>query len=120
MVAGGTCWNRAGHLARGTLALILFASCQGSPEARRSDTSPHPPQAGLKVAGHDIDVDVFDPSIVRRYEVSVDPDDWEMIRRFPVKEQYIPGKLTIGEQTFEPVAIRFKGSRGSLYGCFSC
>ena len=63
---------------------------------------------------------VFDPLVVRQYEIEVAPDDWERIKRFPVKEQYIRGKLTVEGHTYEPIGLRFKGARGSLYGCFHC
>lgn len=64
--------------------------------------------------------EVFDPLVVRQYAIEVAPEDWELIERFPVKEQYIRGKLTVEGQTYEPIALRFKGARGSLYGCFHC
>jgi spore coat protein CotH len=66
------------------------------------------------------DIDVFAEDVVRHYEVTVDPADWDLIKRFPVKEQYIRGKLEFEGRTFEPIALRFKGARGSLYGCFKC
>lgn len=75
-------------------------------------------------AGPSIDagpaIDVFATDAVHHYAISVDPADWALINRFPVKEQYIRGKLVFEGHTFEPIALRFKGARGSLYGCFKC
>jgi spore coat protein CotH len=65
-------------------------------------------------------IDVFDPNVVRNYALTVDPADWDLINRFPVKEQYVKASLQVEGRTFEPVALRFKGARGSLYGCFMC
>jgi spore coat protein CotH len=65
-------------------------------------------------------VDVFAADVVHNYAVTVDPADWDLIQRFPVKEQYVKGKLEFEGHTFEPIALRFKGARGSLYGCFKC
>lgn len=88
-------------------------------ETRAADGGSDPSQPlvaapGLRAA------DVFDPLVVRQYAIEVAPEDWELIKRFPVKEQYIRGKLTVEGQTYEPIALRFKGARGSLYGCFKC
>lgn len=65
-------------------------------------------------------IDVFDPSKARTYAFHVDPADWDLINRFPVKEQYIQGTLDYAGRTFGPIALRYKGARGSLYGCFKC
>lgn len=61
---------------------------------------------------------VFDQGAVREYEVEVDPDDWAHINETAYLEEYIPARLSYEGQTFQKVALRFKGFRGSLYNCF--
>src|SRR5262245_7079076 len=50
-------------------------------------------------------VDVFADDAVYHYAITVAPEDWALINRFPVKEQYIRGKLEFEGYTFEPIAL---------------
>jgi hypothetical protein len=61
---------------------------------------------------------IFDPAVIRHYEVEVDPDDWARINETAYLEEYIEGRLHFEGAVVEPVGLRFKGFRGSLYSCF--
>ena len=61
---------------------------------------------------------IFDHGVVRHYEIEVDPDDWARINREAYLEEYIRGELHFEDTVVQPVGLRFKGFRGSLYNCF--
>ena len=84
------------------------------------DDDPNPPAAEELPFGFEPDPEnyVFDPNVVRQYEVEVDPAEWAQINETAYLEQYIKGKLTIEGEVVEPIGLRFKGFRGSLYNCF--
>jgi spore coat protein CotH len=92
----------------GSAASSAQSKAAGAGQSKAATAAPAPP------------LDVFDPNVVRNYALTVDPADWDLITRFPVKEQYVKASLQIEGRTFSPVALRFKGARGSLYGCFKC
>jgi hypothetical protein len=64
-------------------------------------------------AGDDASL-VFDPSVVRTYELSIAPADLAMLDAQPNAEQYVPGMLRFEGQTYGPVGVRYKGSSGAF------
>jgi spore coat protein H len=73
-------------------------------------------------AGTDTDaapeIDLFDPTVVRRWEITVAPADWDAINADPRAEQYVPADVRWGDRTVANAAIRYKGGVGSLGLCF--
>ncbi len=69
---------------------------------------------------HDEDeaAEVFDRQQVREVRIFLPPKEWESLNEHAVDEQYTPASVTIMEETFNDVGLRFKGSYGSLYNCF--
>lgn len=61
---------------------------------------------------------ISDQDELRHYEVVVDPQQWARINDTAYLEEYIEGKLMFEGAVVEPVGLRFKGFRGSLYNCF--
>ncbi|HKP63206.1 MAG TPA: CotH kinase family protein [Polyangiales bacterium] len=74
-----------------------------------------PPSPGR---GGDPEDFVFSQRAVRRYEIEVDPAEWEDLKKHAYLEQYIQARLKFEGTTYGPIGIRFKGFRGSLYSCF--
>lgn len=108
-------------LAIGICFLVLAAAC-GDDSASTGDAGLAAADAGDgagKPEGPGAEY-VFDDAKLGHFEVRVDPTEWERIQRFPVQEEYIQGSLEYEGQIYEPIALRFKGFRGSLYNCFDC
>lgn len=61
---------------------------------------------------------VFDESVIQTYDLTLAPDDWQWLQDNAVDEIYVPATLRYGQWTYQNVAMRFKGSFGSLYSCF--
>ena len=98
-----------------------------APDGEPSPDAPRPPTAEdaltvnpLALFGLDTDPPhpVFDQTAVHEYRLEVDPADWQHINDTAYLEEYVPARLTYEGKTYEQVAIRFKGFRGSLYNCF--
>lgn len=62
--------------------------------------------------------DLFDPTRVHRWEVTVAAADWEQINSDPRAEAYVPADVRWGEYVVAQAAIRYKGGVGSLGLCF--
>ena len=62
---------------------------------------------------------LFDESTILTYELEVAADDWAYLNDNATDEQYVPATLRLGDEVFEEAALRYKGSYGSLYFCFS-
>lgn len=60
---------------------------------------------------------VFDERVIRTYELTLAPEDWTFLNENAVLEQYVPGELAFEGQRFDQVAVRYKGSYGSLFTC---
>jgi hypothetical protein len=81
-----------------------------------ADASVPLPQSGTGQGG-DPENYIFAQDAVRHYEIEVDPDAWAHLKETAYLEEYIPGQLKFQDQVY-PIALRFKGFRGSLYSCF--
>ncbi len=62
--------------------------------------------------------EVFDPAVVRRFEVTMTAADWAAINADPRAELYAPADVTWGDVTVGNIGLRYKGSVGSLALCF--
>jgi len=62
---------------------------------------------------------VFDEAELRSYELTLAPEDWEVLQQNARDEQYAEADLRIDEMTVARVGLRFKGSVGTLAACFA-
>jgi len=62
---------------------------------------------------------VFDETELRSYELTLAPEDWEVLQQNARDEQYAEADLRIGEIRVARVGLRFKGSVGTLAACFA-
>lgn len=58
---------------------------------------------------------VFDPDVVRTYNIVIDPDKLAMLDTDPSAETYADAKLEVDGQAVGPIGFRYKGSVGSFY-----
>ena len=61
---------------------------------------------------------LFDPFRVAEIRLSLPPDEWEQLLINARDEIYVPADIEIDKETVGEVGLRFKGSYGTLYGCF--
>lgn len=57
---------------------------------------------------------IFDPSIVRTYNIVIPEADLAMIDMAPAAEVYVNGMLEFEGKTYGPLAVRYKGSVGGF------
>jgi spore coat protein CotH len=62
--------------------------------------------------------ELFDTTVVRRWELTVAPADWEWLQANARDEEYVAADLRYGEHELGRIGLRFKGSVGSLALCF--
>ncbi|HUH03989.1 MAG TPA: CotH kinase family protein [Kofleriaceae bacterium] len=61
---------------------------------------------------------LFDDDVLRTYELEISQTNWEWLQANATLEQYVPGMLTFEGRQYGPVAVRYKGSFGTLNSCF--
>lgn len=61
---------------------------------------------------------LFDERVIRRYELTVAPADWDQLNATATDEIYVPAAFALDGETVPLAAVRYKGSYGTLYGCF--
>jgi hypothetical protein len=61
---------------------------------------------------------VFDEAEVRTYELTLTPDDWDLLQATALDEVFVPADLTVDGNVVEQIGVRFKGSLGTLVSCF--
>jgi spore coat protein H len=62
---------------------------------------------------------VFDEAELRSYELTLAPEAWENLKQNARDEQYAEADLRIDEMVVARIGLRFKGSVGTLTGCFA-
>ena len=62
---------------------------------------------------------VFDPTVVRRFELTVAPADWQWLQDHARDEAYVRADLRYGDVVRSQIGLRFKGGVGSLQLCFN-
>lgn len=62
---------------------------------------------------------VFDDAELRTYELTLDPAVWEALQRTARDEQYVEAELDVAGLHVSRVAVRYKGSLGTLASCFA-
>lgn len=115
------------HGSRGLLlvsAILLLSACQAPPPSTAcpSPTSPEPaltPDAPGRLISEPTDPIAFlyDQSALRTIELRIKDADLARLDAAPAAEQYVPGALIFDGQTYDPVAVRYKGSVGAWVGC---
>jgi len=91
-------------------------------EPRGGDPDADPGNPGVTepaLVSDPADNPVFDQDTLRHYAVTVDPDEWAYINETAYLEEYIEGRVEVDGAVIEPIGLRFKGFRGSLYNCFT-
>jgi spore coat protein CotH len=61
---------------------------------------------------------IFDPRIIRTYEVTLPPADWQRLQERARDEQYVAAKVQVDGVSYNPVGLRFKGGPSTLRQCF--
>lgn len=61
---------------------------------------------------------VFDEEQLRTYELDVDPAVWAELERNARAEEYVRADLRVEGRQLPGIGVRFKGSWGTLTGCF--
>lgn len=56
----------------------------------------------------------FDVSVIRRYDFTVEEDDWKWLNDNAAKEKYIPADFIHENENYGKVGLRFKGSEYSM------
>jgi hypothetical protein len=85
-------------------------ACGGGGSGDDVDGGDGPPVGGSS--------DVFDESVIRTYDIEVADSDWQWLNDNATLEEYVPAALRFEGASYSEVAIRYKGSFGSLYSCF--
>lgn len=62
--------------------------------------------------------ELFDPTIVRRWELTLTPENLATLNGDPRAEIYVPADVRVGEHAIAGVGLRYKGGVGSLALCF--
>lgn len=89
-----------------------------------TDLGGSPATGGSAGTGVELPVDaaaawVFDDAELHTYELTLDPGVWAALQLDALDEQYAEASLSAGDIQLGRVALRFKGSLGSLVGCFA-
>jgi len=101
---------------RGILTLIAaFAAACGGGEGDGDGGG----DAGVDARSGPTSMEVFDPTVVRRFELTVAQADWDRINVDPRTEEYAPADLRYGDFEMANIAVRYKGAVGSLALCFN-
>ncbi len=97
------------------LTSLLSACADPVPDPGAADATP---PADADAAVGDPSEFVFDESVIRTYDLTVAPSDWQWLQDNAELEEYVPATLEFEGATFDSVAIRYKGGYGNLYSCF--
>ncbi len=98
-------------LMAGVVAAATVGACGGDDGAGDGD-------AGTDAAVGPTAAEVFETTVVRRYELTVSAADWAAINVNPRTEMYVPAELRYGDTVVAQIGLRYKGSVGSLALCF--
>jgi len=98
--------------------LLVLAACGGGTSAgddAGADADPGPDADVLPTGDPDY---VFDLSKLLTFDIEMAPADWEWLEANALLEEYRPAELVFEGHRWTNVAVRFKGSYGSLESCF--
>lgn len=95
--------------------IVLAAACGGGGSG---DDDAGATDAGVDAQVGPTSSEVFDPTVVRRFELTMTQDAWDTINIDPRSEVYVAADLRYGDYTMTNIAVRYKGSVGSLGLCF--
>lgn len=123
--AGGVHGSRvASLLAMATLAAAALGdlSCAASPPGAEPDPTAdfaaapcHTPDATLQSGDA---AALFEATHVPTFDLHLPKADWESLKAHARDEQYVAAQACYDGRALGTVGLRFKGSYGSLYGCF--
>lgn len=108
------------RLAGALCAATLMAACGGSGAGDGADAGTPAgdalvtPDAALGLGA----AEVFDETVIRTYNLTIDPADWQWLNDNAQLEQYVPAELEVVGETYANIGVRYKGSYGTLFSCF--
>jgi spore coat protein H len=119
MKGANFCGNVGKSLRLATLAAFLLMAPSACGDDGSSAERDSGPQVGVD-AGNQASADfVFDESQIRSFNLTLPEVDWQNLQDNARDELYVSAQLEYEGQTVENIGLRFKGSIGSLYICFS-
>lgn len=74
--------------------------------------------AGAADSGNKASDEVFRDDLLRTYSLTFTTADWDMLQKTAIEEIYVPAMLSVEGETIGKIAVRYKGSFGSLGSCF--
>ena len=110
-------------LAPAALSLFLVVGCAATPAsppldgATASGAGPCGPLDLSLQAGNA--AELFGAASVPTFDLVLPAADWEALKLHARDEQYVPAHACYEGRSIGTVGLRFKGSYGSLYGCFN-
>ena len=99
------------------VAAVVFALAADSP-APRVPSAAAASAIGVDQQRSDPFGIVFDPSVVRTYNIVITEEEFDRLNADPTAEVYVRAAVEIDGQRYEPVGIRYKGFFGMLRFCF--
>ena len=102
------------RLAIASLALAALSPAAPGP-ARAGEPPAHAPAPPAPIAGSE---DVFSDRAIHRYALSLPPERWRQAEANALRETWTAARLSVDGAPVGVVGVRFKGSAGTLGGCF--
>ncbi|KAB2896382.1 MAG: hypothetical protein F9K40_14570 [Kofleriaceae bacterium] len=101
---------------RGILTLVaaFAAACGGGGEGDDDGSG----DGGVDARVGPTAMELFDPTVVRRFELTMTQNAWDALNIDPRSEVYVPADLRYGDFELANIAVRYKGAVGSLALCF--
>ena len=118
-------------------AFLLFAGCDSNPSPAPTDGSTDSRDTDgdtdtlenwdtelpeldsvFADASDDEAAELFGPDKVAEIHLTLPPDVWEQLVADAVDEVYVPADVAINGEDLGEIALRFKGSYGTLFNCF--
>jgi hypothetical protein len=94
------------------VGLGLLAACGGGGGGEHDAGSP------IDAGSQPTAAEIFDPTVVRHFELTVDPADWQWLNEHAQEETYVAADLRYGEDVVANLGVRYKGGFGTLGLCF--
>lgn len=99
------------------LVLVFLAACREDGSGALDYGDDASVEEWNALVGDEADF-VFDDSVIRTYELTVDEADWEWLNNNQRLEEYRPAALLFEGEEYPDVAVRYKGFMGALGMCF--
>ena len=60
---------------------------------------------------------VYDPAVLRTFELEIAAEDLAFLDAAPAREEYVPATFVFEGTEYGPVGVRYKGGLGAFVGC---